>query len=276
MAAEVEDGDALADDEDDRVRESRDERLKKEAQTLEHMTLHDRKNPFCEHCCRGRMLKRYAHRFRADPEEGDMPYEKAKEFGSIIEADNIFPAVESRGMGGEICALIVRDRYSGVSIAYPQSSRDEDSNYESLKNFAGYALSGRTDTVFCSDTAQELTNAASRLCWVLDPSAPNYWPHNAHLERDVRTLKELSRPSHIQAGFHKRLWTLTVDYVSMRREQRLKNPRRTRLDGRLQMEVSSMGLSIHWVLWSTTVPRVTSESQQPNQGFSLDGICRLD
>ena len=217
MAAEVEDGDALADDEDDRVRESRDERLKKEAQTLEHMTLHDRKNPFCEHCCRGRMLKRYAHRFRADPEEGDMPYEKAKEFGSIIEADNIFPAVESRGMGGEICALIVRDRYSGVSIAYPQSSRDEDSNYESLKNFAGYALSGRTDTVFCSDTAQELTNAASRLCWVLDPSAPNYWPHNAHLERDVRTLKELSRPSHIQAGFHKRLWTLTVDYVSKAR-----------------------------------------------------------
>ena len=215
--AEMSDGDAPADDEDDRVRESRDERLKREAQSLEHMILHDRKNPFCEHCCRGRMLKRYAHRFRADPEEGEMPYEKAKEFGSIIEADNIFPSVESRGMGGELCALIVRDRYSGVSIAYPQTSRDEDSNYESLKHFAGYPLSGRTDTVFCSDTAPELTNAASRLCWVLDPSAPNYWPHNAHLERDVRALKELSRPSHIQAGFHRRLWTVTVDYVSKAR-----------------------------------------------------------
>ena len=57
----------------------------------------------------------------------------------------------------------------------------------------------------------------SRLCWVLDPSAPNHWPHNAHLERDVRTLKVLSRPSHIQAGFHKRLWTLTLDYVSKAR-----------------------------------------------------------
>ena len=79
-----------ADDEDDRVKESRDEGLKREALSLEHMILHDRKNPFCEHCCRGRMLRRYALRFRADPEEGDVPYERAKAFGDIIEADNIF------------------------------------------------------------------------------------------------------------------------------------------------------------------------------------------
>ena len=42
--AEMFDGEAPADDEDDRVRESRDERLKREALSLEHMTLHDRKN----------------------------------------------------------------------------------------------------------------------------------------------------------------------------------------------------------------------------------------
>ena len=215
--AEIDDDEAPADDEDDRVRESRDDRLRRDAKSLEHMTLHDRKNPFCEHCCRGRMLRRYAHRFRPEPEDADAAYERPSEFGRIIEADTVFPAVESRGMGGEHCALVVRDRFSGVSIAYPQSSRDEDSNYESLKHFAGYPLSGRTDTIFCSDNAQELTNAASRLCWVIDSSAPNYWPHNAHLERDVRTIKELSRPSHIQAGFHKKLWPLTIDYVSKAR-----------------------------------------------------------
>ena len=215
--AEMSDGEAPADDEDDRPREARDERLKREACSLEHMMLHDRKNPFCEHCCRGRMLRRYCHRHRAAPDDADVPYERADEFGRIIEADNIFPSAESRGMNGEQCALVVRDRFSGVSLVYPQTSRDEDSNYESLKHFAGHALSGKTDTVFCSDTAQELTNAASRLCWVMDPSAPNYWPHNSFLERDVRTLKELSRPSHIQAGFHKRLWTLTLDYVAKAR-----------------------------------------------------------
>ena len=42
--AEMSNGEAPADDEDDRVRESRDERLKREALSLEHMTLHDRKN----------------------------------------------------------------------------------------------------------------------------------------------------------------------------------------------------------------------------------------
>ena len=39
--------------------ETRDERLRREATSLEHLTLHDRKNPYCEFCQRGRMLKRY-------------------------------------------------------------------------------------------------------------------------------------------------------------------------------------------------------------------------
>ena len=281
--ADMSDGETPADDEDDRVRKSRDERLKREAQSLEHMILHDRKNPFCEHCCRGRMLRRYAHRFRPDPEAGDMPYERAKEFGSIIKADNIFPSVESRGM-----ALLVRDRYSGVSIAYPQTSRDEDSNYESLKHFAGHPLSGRTDTVFCSDTAQELTNAASRLCWVLDPSAPNYWPHNAHLERDVRTLKELSRPSHIQAGFHKRLWTLTIDYVSkarsffshapiaMRRALKQRRTKRKRPDGMLQQETNLKDLGILLGHLCTTVQKEILGSQLQSQNFLQNGTWHQD
>ena len=115
---------------------------------------------------------RDAHRFRADPEEGEVPYERAKAFGDIVEADNIFPSVESRGMGGELCALVVRDRFSGVSFAYLQSSRDEDSNCESLKHAAGYPLSGRTDTIFCSDTAQELTNAAFKVVLGFGPECP--------------------------------------------------------------------------------------------------------
>ena len=84
--AEMSNGEAPADDEDDRVRGSRDESLKREALSLEHMTLHDHKNPFCEHCCRGTM--RYAHRLRADPEEGEVPHERNKAFGDIIAANN--------------------------------------------------------------------------------------------------------------------------------------------------------------------------------------------
>ena len=38
--------------------ETRDERLRREATSLEHLTLHDRKNPYCEFCQRGRILRR--------------------------------------------------------------------------------------------------------------------------------------------------------------------------------------------------------------------------
>lgn len=104
--------------------------------------------------------------------------------------------VESRGLGGEQSALVVRDRYSGMCLTYPQRTRDEDSNYDALKHFGGSKLNGNPDVVFHSDTAQELTNAASRLGWVADPSAANHWPHNAFVEREIRTIMEMCRPSH--------------------------------------------------------------------------------
>ena len=55
------------------------------------------------------------------------------------------------------------------------------------------------------------------MCWVPDPSGPNSWPHNSHLEREVRTVKELCRPSHIQAGFHRGLWPVSLDFVAKAR-----------------------------------------------------------
>ena len=215
-AAAAEGLDEPADDEAE-DRESRDDRLKREATSLEHITLHAKKNPFCPHCQRGRMIKRYAHRHRPEPEDEEVVYRIAKEFGSIIEADHIFPAVESRGLGGEQSALLVRDRYSGMCLTYPQRTRNEDSNYDALKHFGGNKLNGNPDVVFHSDTAQELTNAASRLGWVADPSAANHWPHNAFVEREIRTIKEMCRPSHLQAGFHRRLWTISIEYTATAR-----------------------------------------------------------
>ena len=197
--------------------ETRERRLKREAQTLEHMLLHEKKNPFCAHCCRGRMLKKYGHRTKDEPSEVDRPYERATEFGQIVEADNIFPAHESIGIDGEKTALLVRDRFSGVCLVYPQMDRSEDSNYTSLKHFAGNRLSGVTSVVFKSDAAEELTAAASRLCWTTVPSIPRTWPHNSSVERDIRAVKELCRPIHLQAGFGRKLWTVSVAYAATAR-----------------------------------------------------------
>eukprot|EP00434_Breviolum_minutum_P040269 symbB.v1.2.035778.t1/scaffold4900.1/size33223/1 len=203
LASAAMQADSDADDEAE-LRESREARLAREARSLDHMMLHHRKNPMCEHCQRGRMLKRYFHRVRDEPEEGELPYVRPTKFGDVVEADHVFPSVESQGLSGEQAALLVRDRFSGVSFVYPQTERSVDSNYQALKHFGGYMLSGNTGVVFHSDNAQELTKAADMMCWVPDPSGPNAWPHNSHVEREVRTVKELCRPSLVEMAWRRR------------------------------------------------------------------------
>ena len=104
-------------------------------------------------------------------------------------------------------------------MVYPQNKRTEQANYESLRHFAGRYLSTKKGVLFVSDNAKELTGAASRLGWVPDPSVPGFWPHNASCEREVRTvtLKELARPAHVAAGFHKKLWPISVDFMDKAR-----------------------------------------------------------
>ena len=51
--------------------ETKDERLKREATSLEHLTVHDRKNPYCEFCQRGRMLKGFCKRVRQIEEDDE-------------------------------------------------------------------------------------------------------------------------------------------------------------------------------------------------------------
>ena len=86
-----------------------------------------------------------------------------------------------------------------------------------MKHFGGHRLNGDTGVIFKSDAAGELTGAASRLCWTISPSIPRDWPHAAHVEREVRTLKELCRPAHLQAGFSKKMWPISVVYTAKAR-----------------------------------------------------------
>ena len=134
LASAAMQADSDADDEAE-LRESREARLAREARSLDHMMLHHKKNPACEHCQRGRMLKRYFHRVRNDPDESELPYVRPTKFGDVIEADHVFPSIESQGLSGEQAALLVRDRFSGVSLVYPQTERTVDSNYQALKHF---------------------------------------------------------------------------------------------------------------------------------------------
>ena len=55
--------------------------------------------------------------------------------------------------------------------------------------------------VFKSDNAKELESACNQMSWVPEPTLPNRWPHNSNLERDIRTIEEVTRAVHLQSGF---------------------------------------------------------------------------
>ena len=163
--------------------ETRDERLRREATSLEHLTLHDRKNPYCEFCQRGRMLKRYCKRVRQLDEDDEKLIHRPTAFGDIIEADHMFPSQEARGLSDEQSALVVRDRFSLSVMVYPQSERTEQANYESLRHFAGRYLSTKKGVLFLSDNAK-------RAHWCGVSPRLGSWPVSAGLLASQRQLRE--------------------------------------------------------------------------------------
>ena len=63
-----------------------------------------------------------------------------------------------------------------------------------------------------SDQAHEFQASCSQLGFQHEPTLENRWPHNARLERELRTIEEITRAVHLQAGFHlfQDLWPLSV------------------------------------------------------------------
>ena len=74
------------------------------------------------------MLNKYKHSHRPGDDE-PAEYKHPESFGRLIQAHNIIVSAEHASMGGERNKLLKRDQYSGVSIAYPQLDRSEESNF---------------------------------------------------------------------------------------------------------------------------------------------------
>ena len=67
-----------------------------------------------------------------------------------------------------------------------------------------------------SDQAGEFIASCSQLGFQHEPTLEGRWPHNSQPEREIRTLEEVSRALHLQAGFHtfQDLWQLTVSHAA--------------------------------------------------------------
>ena len=85
-----------------------------------------------------------------------------------------------------------------------------------LLQFIGKHADHGPTVIFKSGCAKELEGACLQMSWVAEPTLPNKWPHNSVLERDIRTLEEVTRAAHLQSGFQIRpgLWVHSCSYAA--------------------------------------------------------------
>ena len=160
---------------------------------------------FAAKCSRSTARVRYAR--------GEDELDAVDEFGQRIAADFIIVHKDSRLT--ETVVLVVRDEATGYIRAFPLVARDTDSTVRSLLSFMGRYAAGPC-ALFKSDNARELLSACATLGFTSEPSLERRWPHNAVLERELRTLEECTRALHIASGFqlHAGLWVHTVRYAA--------------------------------------------------------------
>ena len=174
----------------DKVAEGRGIALSKE-----HCLTHWPISPFCDVCNRARLYSKRAHSVRQSDDGIDLPDPDA--FGQQLACDHIIVLKSAKGK--EHAVFITQDRFSKVIQAYPSVSRDSAQVASSFKRFVG--LRGNDFTLVKSDAAGEILKAVVGQGWLSEASVPSCFPHNPHLEREIRSFQEVARSLFLQAGF---------------------------------------------------------------------------
>ena len=179
-----------ANDSEDKVPE-RVIKLRDQAMSLEHRLFHFPKNPFCDICNQARMLSRRVRRKPRDSEVEPDPLE-ASEFGEVIAADHIHvfrSPDDSDASDKSYVVLCLRDKYTGLFAAFLGNDRSTNAVVVALRKFVGRRVCSKPVTLV-SDAADEFEAAAEEMGWISSSSLPNRFPHNAQLEREIRSFQE--------------------------------------------------------------------------------------
>ncbi|CAE7214446.1 unnamed protein product, partial [Symbiodinium sp. KB8] len=189
---------------------SREQELVRQANSTEHKMLHIPKNPYCSICRRSKMYQRRTTKKREEPLVDRGNLEPVDKFGQRLATDYIVP---TRSDGPSV--QVIRDEFSGLLRAYV-GKRTTENAARNLLQFVGSAASDLPNVLVKTDCDRSLTAAISQVGWAQEPSLQNRWPHNAQLERHIRTLEETTRASHLGAGFHllQDLWPISVAYAA--------------------------------------------------------------
>lgn len=194
----------------------RAQRLQAEARSIRHRMSHIPKNPYCDVCKRAGMYRRKVTRHRHDPLADRGALEEVTKFGQRIAADFIIVS-KSHKEDKEAVVLVIRDEFSGYMQAFPCVKRSQDVIVKSVLAFLGPTYY-TNPTIMCkTDCAAEFSAACNTLGFVHEPSLARRFPHNSVMEREIRTLEEITRAAHLGAGFHvvHDLWQRSVQYAAV-------------------------------------------------------------
>ena len=190
---------------------SREQELVRQANSTEHKMLHIPKNPYCSICRRSKMYQKRTTKKREEPLVDRGNLDPVDKFGQRLATDYIVP---TRSDGPSV--QVIRDEFSGLLRAYV-GKRTSENAARNLLQFVGAAASDTPNVLVKTDCDRSLTAAISQVGWAQEPSLQNRWPHNAQLERHIRTLEETTRAAHLGAGFHllQGLWPISVTYAAI-------------------------------------------------------------
>ncbi len=139
------------------ARESAQDRLRKEANSLEHKLSHLPKNPYCQSCTMGKMKEMYSKRGAFKRE--------LTQWGEVITCDHVFSdSPNALGLNGETESFVIKDLWSGLLHSFPVKSKAATYVVQSIQQFVG---TRKVQTLY-SDNAREFIGSATELMMARD------------------------------------------------------------------------------------------------------------
>ena len=170
--------------------------LKRDANSIAHLLTHRYRNPFCESCVKAKM-RHFRSRTGAFKRE-------VKMFGDVVTFDFVTASGDHEVEGRY--ALIIRDIYTGIIMAYPTARRDTDSVVRAIKRFCGR----RKIKQVYSDDGPELINACVELKLNHDLSLPGRPQNNSLAERTNQFIIDQTSACLVHAGLPTCYWVQAI------------------------------------------------------------------
>lgn len=163
-----------------------DDRLMKEAKTLNHLLAHLPKNKFCPFCVVGKMVKDKCLSQVSDVQQ--------KPFGTNATGD-YFIRESCIGYEGSKSAMVVYDLGTTWSDCFASANKDVEEAVWAMNQFAGDFAKNSC----YSECAGELIRSARRMGWMHNTAVPHHSKTDGRVEREVR-IEEGTRTLLMRAG----------------------------------------------------------------------------